>query len=173
MINRPVLVLNQNYTPLNICLVRRAVVLVYQGRAEMLEDGAGFIRTVDAEVPVPTVIRVPRLVKRPLHERRLTRADVLFRDDFTCQYCGARAREITIDHVVPRSQNGSHRWDNVVCACARCNRRKAGRTPQQAGMKLIRPPLVPRGRWTFYIPGQYRRHYPTWDKYLPPGAYLA
>lgn len=172
MINRPVLVLNQSYMPLNICKVKRALVLVYQGRAEMLENGAGYIRTIDQFIPIPTVIRVPQMVKRPIHERKLNRYEVLLRDDFTCQYCGKHSQELTIDHVIPRSQNGRHTWDNVVCACGRCNRRKAGRTPKQAGMKLLREPLVPKIRWGFHMPGKYRDKQPAWDKYLPPGIYF-
>jgi len=168
MINLPVLVLNQNYEPLNICQVRRAVVLLYRGKAEMLENGSGFIHTANFDFPVPSVIRLGYLIRRPWPERKLTRLEVFNRDQYTCQYCGRQTRQLTLDHVIPRHQGGQHTWENVVSACIPCNRRKAGRTPEQAGMKLIHQPSPPRGRRLFYIPIHYQQIQSEWQKYLPP-----
>ena len=167
MINFPVLVLNQNYEPLNICQVRRAVVLLYQGKAEMLENGSGFIHSADNAFPVPSVIRVAYLIKRPRPERKLTRLEIFHRDQYTCHYCGKETRQLTLDHVIPRYLNGEHTWENVVSACIPCNRRKADRTPEQAGMKLLRPPGRPRGNMSFYIPYYYQQAQKEWQKYLP------
>ena len=168
MVNAPVLVLNQNYEPLNISRVRRVVVMLLRGKAEVVENGMGIIHTSTSTIAVPSVIRVPYLVKRPRMERRLTRIEVLRRDEFTCQYCGKAARELTIDHIVPRHRGGQHVWGNVVSACTQCNTRKAGRTPKEAGMKLMREPFTPRVNG-YYIPYEYLQRHAEWRKFLPPG----
>ncbi len=168
MINLPVLVLNQSYEPLNICRVRRAVVLIYQNKAEMLENGSGFIHSIDYEFPVPSVIRIASIVRRPRRsERKLTRFEVFERDQYTCQYCGKETRHLTLDHVIPRYRGGQHTWENVVSACVACNRRKAGRTPQEARMRLIHQPSQPRVTGLFYIPAHYSQTRSEWQKYLP------
>ncbi len=165
-INHPVLVLNQSYEPLTVCRARRAVVLVYQGKAEMLEDGLGFIHTIRETLPLPSVIRLGQMVKRPRRQRKMTRYEIFNRDRYTCQYCGEQSRHLTLDHVVPRYRGGQHTWENVVSACAACNRRKAGRTPKEANMKLIRPPAPPRNGTFFIVPYHYLSHRDEWRKYL-------
>jgi 5-methylcytosine-specific restriction endonuclease McrA len=167
MINFPVLVLNQNYEPLNVCRVRRAVVLLQDGRAEMLENGVGFIHTTRLDFPIPSVIRLGYMIKRPRPQRKMTRFEIFQRDHFTCQYCGKQTSQLTLDHVIPRYRDGEHRWENVVSACIPCNRRKAGRTPREAGMKLLHTPAPPRGDRFFYIPYRYRQSQSQWQKYLP------
>ncbi len=169
MINLPVLVLNQNYEPLNICRARRAVVLIYQQKAEMLENGSGFIHSANYIFQVPSVIRLAYMIKRPRPERKLTRFEVFNRDRYTCQYCSKETRQLTLDHVIPRYRSGEHTWENVVSACIPCNRRKAGRTPQEAGMKLISSPSRPRDNISFYIPYHYLQTRRDWQKYLPAG----
>ena len=171
MINLPVLVLNQSYEPLNICRVRRAVVLLYWGKAEMLENGSGFIQSVAYDLQVPSVIRLAYMIKRPRLEKRLTRLEVFNRDQYTCQYCGKETRQLTLDHVIPRYRGGQHTWENVVSACILCNRRKAGKTPEEAGMRLIRHPSPPRGTRFFNIPHHYLQIQSEWQKYLPMKLY--
>jgi 5-methylcytosine-specific restriction endonuclease McrA len=166
VVNLPVLVLNQNYEPLNICRARRAVVLVYQGKAEMLENGTGLIHSAVQTFDVPSVIRLAYMIKRPRPKRRLTRLEVFSRDHYTCQYCGREGKQLTLDHIIPRYRGGEHTWENVVSACIPCNRHKAGRTPEQAGMKLTRPPSPPRDKLPFYIPHQLKNQ-AGWRKYLP------
>ena len=164
----PVLVLNQSYEPLNICRVKRAVVLLYQNKAEMLENGAGFIHSANHEFPVPSVIRLASMVRRPYRSgRKLTRLEVFKRDKYTCQYCGKETRQLTLDHVLPRYRGGQHTWVNVVSACVPCNRRKAGRTPLEAGMKLIEKPSQPRNDGLFYVVPHYSDVRAEWHKYLP------
>ena len=168
MINLPVLVLNQSYEPLNICRVRRAVVLLYQNKAEMLENGSGFIHSASFDFPIPSVIRLSAMIKRPFRlGRKLTRIEVFRRDNFTCQYCGRETRQLTLDHVLPRYRGGQHTWENIVSACVPCNRRKAGRTPQEAGMKLLHQAIESSDRGFFYIPAQYPHIRDEWQKYLP------
>lgn len=167
MINYPVLVLNQSYEPLTVCRARRAIVLIFQGKAEMLENGIGFIHSISETFPLPSVIRLGRLIRRPRRERRLTRFEIFNRDRYTCQYCGQQTRHLTLDHVIPRYRGGQHTWENVVGACVSCNRHKAGRTPKEAGMKLIRLPSPPRGSPFFSVPYHYMQTRDEWQKYLP------
>jgi 5-methylcytosine-specific restriction endonuclease McrA len=166
MINHPVLVLNQSYEPLTVCRARRAVVLVFQGKAEMLEDGLGYIHTVKEAVPLPSVIRLGQMIKRPRRNRKMTRYEIFNRDKYTCQYCGVQSRNLTLDHVIPRYRNGQHTWENVVSCCVACNRRKAGRTPKEANMKLMRTPAPPKNGSFFIVPYRYASRRDEWNKYL-------
>jgi 5-methylcytosine-specific restriction endonuclease McrA len=166
MINHPVLVLNQSYEPLAVCRARRAVVLIYQGKAEMIENGLGYIHTIRDTIELPSVIRVAKLVHRPRRQRKMTRYEIFNRDRYTCQYCGIQSRHLTLDHVIPRYRGGQHTWENVVSACSACNRRKAGKTPREANMKLIRQPAPPTGSPLFVIPYHYLSQRDEWRKYL-------
>ena len=162
-----VLVLNQTYEPLNICQMRRALVLIHRGKAEMLENGAGFIHTTSRQFPIPSVIKLACLIKRPRLKPKLSRREIFQRDHYACQYCGRESRQLTLDHVIPRHQNGQHTWENLVSACVPCNRRKAGRTPLQASMKLRHRPQPPNGHNYCCIPHHYREVKQEWQKYLP------
>lgn len=166
MINSPVLVLNQTYEPLNLCRVRRAVVLVFCGKAEVLENSRGVLHSVTQVFLIPSVIRLVYMVKRPRHQRKLTKLEVFTRDQYTCQYCGRQTKELTLDHVIPRRRGGKHSWENVVSACKVCNRRKGGHTPKEAEMKLLRQPRTPRNDG-FYIPYHYLNSHGEWKKYVP------
>ena len=166
MVGLPVLVLNQNYEPLNVCKVRRAMVLLFHGKAEVLENGRGSLHSITGIFDIPSVIRLVYFIKRPHHQRKMTKMEILSRDKYTCQYCGYQSKELTLDHVVPRRRGGEHSWENVVSACIPCNRRKAGRTPTEAGMPLLRQPQIPRNDG-FHIPYHYLRLHNEWQKYLP------
>ena len=165
MLSDPVLVLNRNYEPLNVCGIRRALVLVYRERAQALETGDGEVHAASEAFAIPSVIRLVNMVKRPVFTRRLSRREVFYRDRFTCQYCGRETRELTLDHVVPRVGGGVHAWDNVVAACVPCNHRKAGRTPRQAGMRLMKEPAPPRLNPFSHL--MHRRLPDEWSIYLP------
>ena len=144
LLNSPVLLLNQNYAPLNICNVRRAFGLLAGGKAELLVNGRGEVHTFTKSFPIPSVIRLIYLIRRPIQQRRLSRREVFLRDSYTCQYCGKSTRELTLDHVIPRHRGGAHAWENVVAACIPCNHRKAGHNPKEAEMQLSREPRAPR-----------------------------
>ena len=165
MLSAAVLVLNLNYEPINVCQVRRAVVLLGKGKAERLENGLGEIATPSLKIAVPSVIRLVYLVRRPFVQRKLSKKEIFMRDRHTCQYCGQQAKDLTLDHVKPRRQYGDHTWENVVSACIPCNRGKAGRTPAEAGMKLLRRPKAP------YPNPYYVLHNRTildeWRKFIP------
>lgn len=165
MVNSPVLVLNQNYEPLNICKVRRALNLLLKGKAEVLENGRGTLHSVAGVFDIPSVIRLVYLVKYHRRPRKLTKLEVFSRDNYTCQYCGRESKELTLDHVIPRRRGGEHSWENVVTACIPCNRRKAGRTPAEAGMPLLREPKPPRNNG-FYVPYHHLRTHTEWWKYI-------
>ncbi len=144
MMDGRVLVLNQNYEPLHICNWQRAVALIYTGKALSVEDDSAMLRSPRQEIRMPSVVRLYDYISRPLPEMKLSRRAILARDDHKCQYCGKSARDLTIDHVIPREQNGHHSWENLVTCCRNCNNKKGNRMPRQAGMKLIKRPRRPR-----------------------------
>jgi 5-methylcytosine-specific restriction endonuclease McrA len=140
---RSALVLNATYEPLSVVSARRAVCLVLAEKAEVVHDDGTEVHSVHTAVPTPLVIRLRYMVKVPYHRRTtLSRRAVFARDDHRCQYCGGHAD--SIDHVLPRSRGGRHDWENVAAACRPCNLRKRDRTPDEANMRLARPPRVPR-----------------------------
>ena len=165
MITAPVLVLNANYEPLNVCSTRRAVLLVLDGKAMLVANGRGVLRTVTIELPLPSVIRLAQMVHRPRPHIKLTKKEVLRRDDYTCQYCGLRAPVLTVDHVLPRHLGGKARWENLVTACAPCNHRKGGRKAEEVHMRLIHFPKEPPAS-AAYIFGRHLNEYHEWEPYI-------
>lgn len=165
MVNAPVLVLNQNCEPLNICRARRAIVMLWRGKAEVIELNSATIHSSSLAMEVPSVIRLVYLIKRPRIQRKLNRRDVFARDKYTCQYCGKSTKDLTIDHVIPRRLGGEHIWDNVVSACKACNQRKAGRSPKDAGMKLRNRPCQPKFHSCYPSYEGFYKH-PEWQKYV-------
>jgi 5-methylcytosine-specific restriction endonuclease McrA len=144
MPRRDVLILNQNYEPLAVCRNRRALVLVYLHKAELLESYDGLmVHSVSIAVPRPSVLRLNHYVRVVRNEIPLTKRNVFRRDSNRCQYCGKIGGNMTADHVVPRSQGGDDTWENLVCACAECNSRKGDKPPYLAGLRLLRKPKKP------------------------------
>jgi 5-methylcytosine-specific restriction endonuclease McrA len=166
--NQPVLVLNQNYEPLNVCNVKRALVLVFNGKAELLELNHHIIHSTTRTVHAPSVIRLSYLIRRPHPRAKLSRREVFLRDDYTCQYCGIRTRELTLDHVMPKSRGGKHTWENLVSACRPCNHRKGGKTLAESRMKLAHEPRQPRAN-IYHLVYRYVQQPPfeEWAQYLP------
>ena len=167
-----VLILNRSFEPLQVCDVRRAIVLLFTGRAERVEDTADLIRSPSLAMLIPSVIRLQRYIRRAgSHALSFNKKNILKRDWYTCQYCGRNGGErMTIDHIVPRSLGGKTIWENVVSACRACNTRKGSRTPQQAGMFLIRKPSKPLSALYLTVLAQSARHLHVWEKYLPAEA---
>ena len=172
-LNASVLVLNRNYTAIHVVGVRRAFRLLCSERAEVVtqqgdewntydfdswvelsrarhlfaeDDDGDWIRTVSLEIRVPRIVRLLLFDRLPRQTVKFNRRNIFARDGSRCQYCGRRfpSSELSLDHVVPRSQGGLSTWANVVCSCTQCNARKGGRRPREAGMKLIRKPFKPR-----------------------------
>lgn len=165
IVNQPVLVLNANYEPLNICTTKRAVGLMMTGKAELLVNGRGVIKTVSSSFPRPSIVRLSYMVHRPRPRVKLSKREIFRRDRFTCQYCGVRSKVLTIDHVVPRHRGGEHSWKNLVTACPTCNRRKGGRTPQEAGMPLRSIPREPHAS-AEYVFGHMLERHAEWIEYI-------
>jgi 5-methylcytosine-specific restriction endonuclease McrA len=141
-LQKPVLVLNASYEPINICAARRALVLVLKGIASAEEHSANAVHSARRTLRVPSVIRLLEYRRIPHQTRALSRKNILMRDRYTCQYClkVLPAAELTLDHVIPRSRAGESAWENLVACCHSCNNRKGSRTPEEAGFKLARQP---------------------------------
>ena len=169
-----VLVLNQNYEPLNVCNVRRALVLVIGGKAEILEARPHSLSSPSARFPAPSVIRLVYLIRRPRPRVKLTRREIFIRDNYTCQYCQRQFTDLTIDHVIPRSRGGMHVWDNVVTACKACNHRKGGKSIAEARLSLHQQPHEPRAGVYYTIERRLdTSSHDDWQKVLPglgPGS---
>lgn len=179
-----VLVLNRSYLPVHITSARRAFALVYQGIAKVVNQeyqtfdfeswaelsirvNDDTIGLADRAIRVPRVILLQAYDRVPKRQVRFSRHNIYARDKDTCQYCGKRfpREELNLDHVKPRSQGGTSRWDNIVCSCHVCNRKKGGRTPEEAGMKLIRLPRRP--EWTpFVLTTSSRGSYHEWLPFM-------
>lgn len=157
------LVLNATYEPLGVVPARRALVLVLAAKAVMVADSGATVHSSRCTLEVPSVIRLVRYVRVP-HRAQvpLTRRAIFARDHGRCAYCGGAAT--SVDHVVPRSRGGRHVWDNVVAACARCNRLKADRSVAELGWRLRSVPRQPTGSaWRILGTG---RSDPSWVDYL-------
>ena len=182
VLNTKVLVLNRSYLPIHITVVRRALSLLYQGIAHAVDEQyrtfdfaswADLVAEEDRIGLVDRAIRVPRVILLQGYDRiprryvRFSRFNIYARDGNRCQYCGRQfpRAELNLDHVVPRSRGGTSVWENVVCSCHRCNRLKGGRTPAEAGMRLVRQPRRP--QWTPFMTETYSlRRYKEWMPFL-------
>lgn len=188
VLSLPVLLLNRHFSPVCVTPARRAVVLLFGGSALALDDDGTMhdfarwralpvrsrddgIPLVDGQLRVPRVLHLVRYDRAPRVVVRLTRRNLMLRDDHQCQYCGKRPhfRELNLDHVLPRSRGGGDSWENLVVSCRLCNLKKGRRTPEEAGMALLRRPQKP--RWT--TPAQIllaeREPFSEWEPYLATG----
>jgi 5-methylcytosine-specific restriction endonuclease McrA len=163
--NTPVLVLNANFEPINVCNTRRAVGLILSGKADMVMNGRGCIQTVRQAIPIPSVIRLEQMIHRPRLKIKLTRREVFRRDNYTCQYCGRHIGDLTVDHVLPRHLGGEHIWTNVVTACPACNHRKGGRRLEEAHMSLLHIPKEPPAS-AHYIFGRHIDQNNEWEQFI-------
>ena len=171
VLNQQVLVLNRLWQAVNVCSVRRALTLLFEGQAQVVcENAGGDFRTYnffewrnfsrhlkadeDAVHTVTLRLRIPRVIllmvfdRLPKKEVKFTRHNIFERDRNTCQYCGGQfdRKDLNLDHVIPRDRGGPTTWENIVCSCIPCNTRKANRTPAEAGLRLIRKPKRPKWR---------------------------
>ena len=188
-LNQHVLVLNRLWQAVNVCTTRRALTLLFQGHAQAVLDGNdGSFRTFDFDEwrdfsenapPEESVraisfrIRVPRIIllliydRLPKKEVKFTRHNIFERDKNTCQYCGRvyERKDLNLDHVIPRDRGGPTTWENSVCSCIECNTQKANRTPQEAGMHLIRKPKRP--KWRPFVQINFTLHqHDSWKHFI-------
>ena len=139
------LLLNTTYEPVKVISWQRAVTMMVLGKVEVVRTYDSWLRAVHWEIPTPAVVRLTEFIRRRRMRIAMSRRNIFYRDGYQCQYCHRRlpARDLTCDHVMPRSQGGSTSWENLVTACGPCNRRKGGRTPEQARMRLRHTPARP------------------------------
>ena len=162
-----VLVLNQNYEPLNVCNLPRAFRLLFGEKAEVIEYDHQMIRTPRTEFRAPSVIRLQYLIRRPRPRVKLSRREVFARDRHTCQYCGRQSHDLTLDHVTPRHRGGAPSWENRVTACKPCNHRKGGKTLDEARLRLRREPHEPRSDiYSLFTPYLADDRNDAWRTYL-------
>jgi 5-methylcytosine-specific restriction endonuclease McrA len=163
--NEPVLVLNANFEPLNVCNTRRALGLLLAGKAELVINGRGVVHTTTTVYPRPSVIRLEMMIRRPRLRVKLSKREIFRRDGYTCQYCGTIGSHLTIDHIIPRHRGGSHSWENLVTACPACNRRKGGRLAGEAHMHLRHRPHEPQPT-ALYLFGRHLAANQDWQRFI-------
>jgi 5-methylcytosine-specific restriction endonuclease McrA len=166
--NGRVLVLNASFEPINVCSLRRAVVMVLKGVARVEERNENVLHASNFALPAPSVIRLVEYIHIPFERKSLSRRNLLLRDHNRCQYCGKAfpPAELTLDHIVPRARGGQSTWDNLITSCRACNNRKGNRTPEEANMKLLKKPQS----FSLHVNRQIIRYLgstdETWRKYL-------
>lgn len=162
--NNRVLVLNQDFSPLMVCSVERAFILVYLNKSELVKPANGYrLHTVTASFPMPSVIRLNRYVNAPYKGVNLTRQNIFKRDNFECQYCGTK-RDLTIDHVIPRAKGGADTWTNLVTACKKCNAKKGNHALENSNMTLRRRPYKP--SYSIFLKDHMNGQASEWDAFL-------
>lgn len=164
MLDSRVLVLNQNYEPMWVTSARRAVVLIFREKAEIVEHNHAVVRSANTSMPLPSIVRLSRYIRVPQRRVMFSRKNVMRRDRQQCQYCGATHGDMTVDHVIPKVRGGQETWENLVCACMPCNTKKGDRTPKEAGMPLLKKPRRP--GYLFYIQHLARSVDDRWRPYL-------
>ncbi len=136
--------MNQSYEPLTICNIKKAFVLIYLGKAELvLKDRKKELHSTTQIFPWPSIIKLKQYISVPYKRVVLTRKNILRRDAYKCGYCGRGDLPLTIDHIVPKARGGSDSWENLICACTSCNNKKGDRTPNEANMNLLCKPFKP------------------------------
>lgn len=167
-LHAPVLVLNASYEPINVCAARRALVLVLKGVAAAEEHANGDVHSAHQTLRLPSVIRLLEYRRIPHQPRSLSRKNILMRDRYACQYCHRTlpSSDLTLDHVIPRSRAGESTWENLVACCHPCNNRKGNRTPEEAGMKLVRSPRPFSIHTSRHLMRLLARSEDQWRKYL-------
>jgi 5-methylcytosine-specific restriction endonuclease McrA len=163
------LLLNATFEPLDVVHWQRAMILWAQGKVEIVETHDKEVRSVSFTFKLPSVVRLLKFVRtRRRPQVQFTRANIYTRDNYTCQYCakGFHSEDLTFDHVVPSSQGGIKSWENIVTCCFKCNRKKADKTPEQAGMHLLREPKKPVYNPIFRVTMGIKRTPESWRDYL-------
>lgn len=162
------LLLNASYEPLSVISWQRAVSMLCMGKVEVVKTYDRVLRAVSWSLQMPSVVRLTRYVRRTRLRIAMTRHNVFIRDNHQCQYCLKKLppKELTRDHVIPRSQGGGMTWENIVACCVPCNRDKGGRTPREAGMTLAREARRPTGHLTKYTLNLGTRAERSWDDFL-------
>jgi 5-methylcytosine-specific restriction endonuclease McrA len=162
------LLLNQGFEPIKVISWQRAISLLFLGKVEVLEEYDHNVRSVNLVIKIPAVVRLLRAFRRHARPVKFSRVNIYARDNYRCQYCNRKASisDLTYDHVKPRSQGGMTEWTNIVTCCYQCNRKKGGRTPDEAGMKLLARPTQPNWVPAVAIRISLRSVPEAWQDYL-------
>jgi 5-methylcytosine-specific restriction endonuclease McrA len=163
------LLLNASFEPLKIITWQRAITLLFSGKVEVIEEYSREVHSVTFSIRLPSILRLLKYVRlRKTRIVKFSRANIYARDRHTCQYCGRTlpSDELTFDHVIPVSHDGTKSWENIVTACIECNRRKGGKTPEEAGMHLIQKPVEPRWVPNLNITFVFKNFPESWRDYL-------
>ena len=163
-----VLLVDVSMAPLAVITWMKAVTLLWTEKAETLEAQDAVVRSPSVTMVLPSVLKLRRHVRGSRHGPRLSRRHIFYRDDYRCQYCRKQlpARELNLDHVIPRSRGGRTTWDNVVTCCRSCNISKGGRTPREARLKLAKRPVRPAWTLADEIMASHSAVPEVWAKYL-------
>jgi 5-methylcytosine-specific restriction endonuclease McrA len=166
--NHRTLVLSQGYEPVKIVSWQRAITLLFLGKVEVIEEYDHNIKSTSLVIKIPAVVRLLRAFRRHRQPVKFSRVNIYARDRYSCQFCGANKPigDLTYDHVVPRSQGGKTTWTNIVTACEPCNREKANRTPEQAGMRLLATPVRPTATSAIVVTVSTESMPDAWRDYL-------
>ncbi len=165
ILDKRVLLLNQNYEPLSICSARKAIILMFLGKVQLVERyDSLLVRSVTTQIALPSILRLNRYIHVPRKRILLSRKNIIKRDRLSCQYCGSRSKPLTVDHVIPKERNGEDRWENLVAACVECNAKKGNRTPEEANMKLFTVPKKP--NHLYFIQNFFGQPEDLWKPYL-------
>ena len=168
MINRRVLVLNQDFSPLSVCTVQRAFLLVYLEKADLITESSDMqLHSVSRIFPMPSVIRLKIYIHIPYKSVILSRQNIFKRDNYQCQYCGT-SHDLTIDHVVPKARGGKTTWSNLVTACRPCNTRKGDYTPEEMGFTIKTPPFKP--SYILFLRDYSGLAHDEWQPFLKTGT---
>jgi len=143
MLDSRVLLLNQNYEPMSICSAKRAIILLYLEKAEIIEHNHEMVHSVSTAIPLPSIVRLCRMIHVPRKRILLNRKNIIKRDRHQCQYCATFDGSVTVDHILPKDRGGQDSWENLVCACMKCNSKKGNQTPKEAGIVLLKKPRKP------------------------------
>ncbi|MBL4883070.1 MAG: HNH endonuclease [Planctomycetaceae bacterium] len=182
-LSRPTLVLNKAWQPVHVATAARSLIMLWNGTVKVVDpadyqtyswedwssipaqSGDAVVQTVDQKILIPDIVVLQNYSKVPKQTVTFSRRNLFRRDGFRCQYCGSKPQssDLTIDHIVPRSQQGGSSWVNCVLACIKCNARKGGRTPEQANMKLKRKPVRPKWNHLFDVP---KHRVSSWSRFI-------
>tara|TARA_E500000331_G_C17001939_1_gene602406 strand:- start:7 stop:513 length:507 start_codon:yes stop_codon:yes gene_type:complete len=164
-----VLVLNQDFTPLALCHVNRAFLLIFNAKAELVsESKSRVLRSISQSYPYPSVIKLNRYVSLPYRSVILNRHNIFKRDQYKCQYCG-QTQDLTLDHLIPRSRGGKSVWTNLVTACLSCNAKKGDKLISETDLILYKKPIKP--SFIMFLKNLNHQKQNEWDSFLEPKSH--
>ena len=164
LLSSAVLVLNANYSPMTVCTAKRAIILHFLDKIDVLSNYDDKINSPSISLELPSVIKIKTYIKNSNMSVEISRKNILARDGHKCQYCGTQSKALTVDHVIPKFRNGLDSWENLVAACKNCNQIKGEKTPEEAKMPLLKKPKRPNR--IHYFQRLVKKKQADWRPYL-------